>query len=99
MAVFSMRDRVARAMAAVDEEDYAEFWHEYREKADAAIAAMREPTDDMIEAGTRAVWNDSLTGQYYAPDASELSRKYCRDSAVAAWPAMVDAVIAEDEGC
>jgi hypothetical protein len=46
-----MIERVARAIADAFMEDYSEAPNLYDEMAEAAIAAMREPTEAMIEAG------------------------------------------------
>ena len=64
------------------------------ELAEVAILALRDLTEFVTEAGTKAVLDDARTAEY-APDAESLSRQYCRDSAVAAWPAMIDAILAE----
>lgn len=46
-----MIERVARAIADADMEDYMEFAHRYDAAARAAIEAMREPSEKMVLAG------------------------------------------------
>lgn len=50
--------------------------------ARAAIAAMREPTEAMINAGGVAVWDSSPA------DFHDLSRAACRSAAIPCWQAM-----------
>lgn len=44
-------ERVARAIAEAEQEDFMEDYSRYIANARAAIAAMREPTEEMVEAG------------------------------------------------
>lgn len=46
----TMLDRVARAIADADMEDYEGAEQLYNAKARAALAAMRDPTDAMMDA-------------------------------------------------
>jgi hypothetical protein len=83
-----MIERVARAMArqraAEWPEEYSEvdrIWHHFTGLARAAIAAMREPTDTMDDAGGN-------TFEYYAHSASLLDA-----DATVCWRAMIDAAL------
>lgn len=64
--------------AALDAQVEAK-WREYEREAAAAIAAMREPTEEMLEAGRRA---NELT------DSNKLGLRYV--SPDGAWRAMID---------
>jgi hypothetical protein len=44
----SLVERVARALAAAAGDDPNRYWGEYQDDARAAIAAMREPTEAMV---------------------------------------------------
>lgn len=60
-----MIEKVARAICATIEPDFSDVahidatWDEYIPEARAAIEAMREPTEDMIQAYC-AIWEDAL---------------------------------------
>jgi hypothetical protein len=56
---------------------------DYRSEARAAIAAMRKPTDAMVEAG----------------QATECEHGEMNCGAAAAWQAMIDAALAEQTTC
>lgn len=43
-----MIEKVAKAIALSVEEAQLEFWEEFIDQAKAAIAAMREPTEEMM---------------------------------------------------
>ena len=92
----SMIERVARAIAAVHiaevkgtdcepvvAERVESRWMSYREEARAAIAAMREPTEAMVDAG-------------YACDGTTTydATAFCETH----WRAMIDAALAEGAG-
>lgn len=49
----NMREKIARAIQKANETDMEIplVWEVYLPDADAALEAMREPTDEMIEAG------------------------------------------------
>ena len=53
-----------------------------------------DPTPPMIEAGTKATWEDCFMGEYTDPDPEDISREACRSGALAAWAAMVGTAIA-----
>lgn len=76
-----MAERVANAIRAKHQE-YDPTPHDYQYMAEAAIAAMREPTDDMMVAAETAV--PTLASFADKQD----SRSY------RAWQAMVDAALA-----
>ena len=48
----SMVERVGRAIANADMEDYMEFFQRYDAMARAAIEALREPTEAMVKSGS-----------------------------------------------
>jgi hypothetical protein len=73
-----MIDRVASAISALDTNIVA---NDYEAMARAVIAAMREPTEAMIDAAP-----DEAVGW------SEIARRHAADY----WRAMVDAALAED---
>lgn len=79
----SMIERVARAICLADRYNPDESWPVYEKQARAAIAAMREPTTSMSEAGCPL------------PDNS--GAPYCYDQSVidGAWRAMIDAALKE----
>jgi hypothetical protein len=58
-----MVERVARAIAGELEtcaETYVDSrWTRYEDAARAAIAAMREPTEEMVQVGMEVWWDDS----------------------------------------
>lgn len=58
-----MVERVARAIAE-DQDGMEDYWDAYVNAARAAIAAMREPTDKMIEASLDDAWT-AHTRQLY----------------------------------
>lgn len=61
-----MVQAVARALA-VEEGEAPDAWQLYTGQAKAAIAALRQPTSTMIEAGSTTVWNrDALVAAYQA---------------------------------
>jgi hypothetical protein len=71
VTVVGMVEIVARAIAGEEGTNYtgdrAEEWRAYILEAKAAIAAMREPTGAMVDAGASSVWNrDALVAAYQA---------------------------------
>jgi hypothetical protein len=72
-----MVERVAKAIEASDQETYGNI-------ARAAIAAMREPTEAMLEVGEDATWEPSSDRPYIG----YYSLKF-------AWDAMIDEALAE----
>lgn len=90
----SMVERVARAIRAVmRREDDTEPTVETR-YARAAIEAMREPTEEMIEDGCRAIYGPTWDGpldKMPGPEMKDVWRKYPRLS----FPAMIDAALKE----
>ena len=77
----TMIERVARAIALADDEDYMEDHCRFDKRAKAALAAMREPTEAMINGGVRA--------PNYLEDQS--SKRGCGNI----YRAMIDAALAE----
>ena len=75
----SMIERVARAIAEANMEDFDETPFLHEAMAIAAIEAMGEPTDEMIEAGVTADWGKTLgsraTGTYRAMIHAALNEK------------------------
>lgn len=62
----SMIERVGRAIAEANQEDYMEFAALHDAMARAAIEAMKRPvTDDMIEAGTNAIHNGQNVSEIF----------------------------------
>lgn len=65
----NMREKIARAILKSNG-DFGEAlgftWEDYLQDADAALSAMREPTDGMIEAGYGAHNNGSPRDRYTA---------------------------------
>lgn len=56
-------------------------WKMYESEAKAAIEAMREPTEPMLDAGVRHHNNDKL---------------YLKESVSCQWDAMIDAALGEE---
>lgn len=83
MAEVSMKERIARALAA--EEGYAYDPEPYDARAAAVLEAMREPTPAMIEAGLgRDMQLDGLPG-------IEAIRADCRRQIADIYTAAIDA--------
>jgi hypothetical protein len=75
-------ERVARAIADANSENYDELPHLHTALARAAIAAMREPTEAMVSAGNAA-------------QTEEWGEQVAMDSRVP-WRTMIDAAIASN---
>lgn len=76
-------ERVARAMALADDEDYMEDFQRYDRRARAAIAAMREPNLPMMRSARLAMIRDDLQ-----PTESEVE---------AGWRAAIDEALSGKE--
>ncbi len=63
----TMVDRVAKAMCAEDRAPWKVWKVEYREATRAAVAAMREPTNEMIAAGSDTVTGHAILAQEALP--------------------------------
>ncbi len=72
MSEKSMEERVARAIAGANypgasESDIDEMWEGFSLEAEAAIKAMREPTDAMLDAASIAYYRKSNDMYSLAP--------------------------------
>lgn len=74
----TMKERIARAICKDMTGDVHDY-ELYRDTADAVLAAMREPTEEMVKAGDLPGWDGDVT--------VDLSREV--------WQAMIDAAITE----
>ncbi len=90
-----MVERVARTLCKEngDDPDFVQLsnpvqrgWHPYREKARAAIEAMREPTEAMTEAQVTAI--QAIDGFAYGIGHYDLD-----ETAKTGWRAMIDAAL------
>jgi hypothetical protein len=76
-------ERVAKAIADCNGHD----WEHYCDEASATIAAMREPTPEMLNAGT------AIIAEYFG----ERSYSTGVNTAREVWYDMIDAALAETE--
>ena len=90
MTEMTMRERVARAICSADspvlnamQDDY---WVSWLPEADAAIAAMREPTETMADAGGAAFLDAAMAHE----SGDKTNRPFVRY-----FRAMIDAALAE----
>jgi len=74
-----MNEMIERVAKAIKDSDSYQDYKDYKGYARAAIEAMREPTEEMIEAGGGVIseWNGDMTPATEA-------------AAQIAWPAMID---------
>ncbi|WP_336802491.1 hypothetical protein [Kaistia sp. MMO-174] len=89
----TMIERVAIALYGADESDLMDNWHSatsslqnvYRRKARAAVEAMREPSNDVLE----AMWAAMFVGRFTGSELPMLG---------AGFEAAIDAALQETKG-
>lgn len=87
-----MIKRVARAIADANMEDYDELKELHDALARAAIAAMREPTEAMIEVGNDQIdWWRGTHEKEWAPMPEDSTT--CEEDVKDAYQAMIDAIL------
>lgn len=70
----TMIERVARALARHDNPKYENWWPGYERRARTAIAAMREPTETMVEGGAGIISNQDMAADRPLPTLSNAYR-------------------------
>lgn len=85
-----MIECVARAIAEADQEDYMEDFQRFDKRARAAIEAMREPTEAMIEEGASTRCTIQIGRQAMSGAIGSWPAKDC-------WRYMIDAALSNGE--